>query len=92
MGNISHITNSTDSFYIDSSSHSTGYNCNQILIICSICSNNLRGSSCSISSNVNVSDKMISSDSSGNNINIGISYCIKSIKSNNEYNSSTNYN
>ena len=34
---------------------------------------------------------MISSNSSGNNINIGISYYIKSIKNNNEYYSSTNY-
>ena len=35
---------------------------------------------------------MISSNSRGNNINIGISYCIKSIKRNNDYNNSTNCN
>ena len=55
-------------------------------------SNSFKSSSGRISSNVNVRDKMISSNSSGNNINIGISYCIKSIERNNDYNSSTNYN
>ena len=79
-------------FYIDSSSHSTGYNCNQILIICSICSKGFKNSSGSISSNIHVNDKMISNNSSGNNIITDISYCIKSIKRNNDYNSSTNYN
>ena len=47
---------------------------------------------CRNNSNVNVSDKIISSNSSGNKTNIGNSYCIKSIKRNNDYNSSTNYN
>ena len=79
-----HITNS--------SSNSTGCNCNEILIIHSICSKSFKSISGSISSNVSVSNKMISSNSSGNNINTGISYCIKSIKRNNYYNSSTNYN
>ena len=79
-----HITNS--------SSNNTGCNCNEILIIHSICSKGFQSSSGSISRNVSVSNKMISSNSSGNNNNIGFSYFIKSIKRNNEYYSSTNYN
>ena len=35
---------------------------------------------------------MISNNSSGNNIIIDISYCIKSIKKNNDYNNSTDCN
>ena len=76
----------------NSSSNSIGCNCNEILIIHSICSKGFQSSSGSISSNVNVSDKIISSNSSGNNNNIGISYFIKSIKRNNNYNSSNDYN
>ena len=57
-----------------------------------ICSKGFKSSSGSISSNVSVSNKMISSNSSDNNNNIGISYCIKSIKRNNDYNSSNDYN